>query len=99
MTGLEVNPLHPTFGAEVTGADLRNPTSELIQELRGLLAKVGLCSYTCAARTDSQYGVLVCRDTGLDDDTHVAMSRMLGELDDVTPYNKLGRINRLKYDE
>lgn len=46
-----------------------------------------------------QYGVLVFRNTGLDDETHVALSKMFGELDDVTPYNKLGRINRLKYDE
>jgi alpha-ketoglutarate-dependent 2,4-dichlorophenoxyacetate dioxygenase len=53
----------------------------------------------CVSTGNTQYGVLVCRNTGLDDDTHVAVSRMLGELDDVTPYNKLGRINRLKYDE
>ncbi|TXT04385.1 hypothetical protein VHUM_04152 [Vanrija humicola] len=45
------------------------------------------------------HGVLVFRQTGLDDDSHVALSRAFGELDDVTPYNKLGRINRLKYDE
>lgn len=39
------------------------------------------------------------RRTGLDDHSHVALSRMFGELDDVTPYNKLGRVNRLAYDE
>lgn len=48
---------------------------------------------------DRQYGVLVFRKTGLDDHTHVALSKMFGELDDVTPYNKLGRVNRLTYDE
>lgn len=57
---------------------------------------------TCKRRAKQltqQYGVLVFRQTGLTDDTHVALSRLFGELDDVTPYNKLGRINRLKYDE
>jgi alpha-ketoglutarate-dependent 2,4-dichlorophenoxyacetate dioxygenase len=51
------------------------------------------------AIADGQYGVLVFRQTGLTDDSHVALSRLFGQLDDVTPYNKLGRINRLKYDE
>lgn len=77
-------PLHPTFVAEVSNVDLTQPTPELVAEIRKGLAK---------------YGVLVFRQTGLDDDSHVAFARKFGELDDVTPYNKLGRINRLKYDE
>lgn len=99
MTGLTVTPLHHTFGAELGGADLRHPTPELMLEIRSLLSQVRPVGCGLSHRADPQYGVLVCRDTGLDDDTHVAMSRMLGELDDVTPCNKLGRINRLKYDE
>ncbi|UKZ69599.1 uncharacterized protein TrAtP1_010605 [Trichoderma atroviride] len=35
----------------------------------------------------------------LTDENHVELSHMFGELDDVTPYIKLGRPNRLKYDE
>ena len=43
--------------------------------------------------------MLVCRNTGLDDRRHVEVSRLFGELDDVKPYNSLGRKNRLAYDE
>jgi hypothetical protein len=42
---------------------------------------------------------LILRNTGLDDKGHVEFSRMFGELDDITPYSKLGRVNRLAYDE
>lgn len=83
-TALQFTPLHSTFVAEVSGADWNDITPELVEQLRQGVAK---------------YGVLVCRDTGLDDDRHVALARLFGPLDDVTPYNKLGRINRLKYDE
>ncbi|GFZ45548.1 hypothetical protein JCM24511_03274 [Saitozyma sp. JCM 24511] len=81
---IQYKPLHPTFVAEASGVDLTKPTPELVSEIKKGLA---------------QYGVLVFRKTGLDDDSHVALSRLFGELDDVTPYNKLGRLNRLKYDE
>ncbi|KAH0425847.1 hypothetical protein CcaCcLH18_10716 [Colletotrichum camelliae] len=47
----------------------------------------------------TKYGVAVLRKTGLTDETHIALARMFGELDDVKPYNKAGRANRLKYDE
>lgn len=33
------------------------------------------------------------------DETHLALARTFGELDDVTPYTKAGRKHRLKYDE
>lgn len=59
----------------------------------------GVRSHPKEADVNCQYGVLVCRQTGLDDHRHVALSKLFGELDDVTPYNKLGRINRLAYDE
>jgi hypothetical protein len=42
---------------------------------------------------------VVLRDTNLIDDTHVALARKFGELDDVKPYIAAGRKNRLKYDE
>ncbi|KAL7420659.1 hypothetical protein Q5752_004610 [Cryptotrichosporon argae] len=77
-------PLHATFAAEVEGVDFDHVTPGVIDELKRGLAK---------------YGVLVFRRTGLDDTRHVAMSRLFGELDDVTPYNQLGRVNRLAYDE
>jgi alpha-ketoglutarate-dependent 2,4-dichlorophenoxyacetate dioxygenase len=43
--------------------------------------------------------VLVFRKTGLDDLGHIEFSRLFGYLDDVTPYNKTGKKNRLNYDE
>ncbi|WVQ85208.1 hypothetical protein IAT38_007373 [Cryptococcus sp. DSM 104549] len=77
-------PLHPTFVAEASGVDFENVTPEVVDEIKQGLAK---------------YGVLVFRKTGLDDKRHVEMSRLFGELDDVTPYSKMGRVNRLAYDE
>lgn len=41
---------------------------------------------------------VLCK-TNLNDETHLELARKFGELDDVKPYNKAGRKNRLKYDE
>lgn len=46
-----------------------------------------------------QYGFAVVRETNLVDETHLELARKFGELDDVTPYNKAGRVHRLKYNE
>lgn len=46
-----------------------------------------------------QYGFAVVRKTNLVDETHLELARKFGELDDVTPYNKAGRVHRLKYNE
>lgn len=40
MTGLAFKPLHPTFGAEVIGADFTNPSVDLVDNLKKALAKV-----------------------------------------------------------
>ncbi|KAH8804867.1 alpha-ketoglutarate-dependent 2,4-dichlorophenoxyacetate dioxygenase [Xylogone sp. PMI_703] len=77
--------LHPTFAAEVQGVDFSQPLAdEVFGEILSAINK---------------YGVIVFRDTGLDDDRHIEFARRFGELDDVKPYNTAGRINRLKYDE
>lgn len=77
-------PLHPTFGAEVSGVDFANVTPAVVEEIKAGLA---------------QYGVLVFRGTGLDDARHVAMSHLFGDLDDVAPYVAgLGQVNRLSSD-
>lgn len=47
----------------------------------------------------TKYGVVVVRNTNLTDETHIQLALKFGELDDVKPYNKAGRKNRLKYDE
>jgi alpha-ketoglutarate-dependent 2,4-dichlorophenoxyacetate dioxygenase len=46
-----------------------------------------------------KYGVLVFRNTSLDDARHVAFARLFGALDDVKPYLALGRKNRFVFDE
>ncbi|WVR09808.1 hypothetical protein IAU60_006884 [Kwoniella sp. DSM 27419] len=84
MSTITYTPLHALFGAEVHGFDWNNITQSTVDELRLGLAK---------------YGIVVARQTGLDDARHVAMSGMFGELDDIKPYSSQGRINRLAYDE
>lgn len=42
---------------------------------------------------------MVFRDTHLTDETHLDFARRFGELDDVKPYIKAGRPNRLEYDQ
>lgn len=64
---LHVNPILPKFGAEVSGVDL---SSHLSPELRREIVD-----------TMDQWGVCVYRDTGLDDDGHVAFSRIFGHLE------------------
>lgn len=49
--------------------------------------------------SDLQYGVVVCRKTGLTDEAHVEFSKYFGELDDVTPYMEVGRKHRLPFKE
>jgi alpha-ketoglutarate-dependent 2,4-dichlorophenoxyacetate dioxygenase len=43
--------------------------------------------------------VVICRNTGLTDERHIKFSAYLGELDDVRPYQKAGRLHRLPYPE
>ncbi|KAJ4245412.1 hypothetical protein NW757_010069 [Fusarium falciforme] len=80
-----VKELKPGFGAEIHGLDFTNGATEEDQHLVEDLVK--------------KYGVIVLRKTNLVDETHIQLARMFGELDDVKPYNKAGRKNRLKYDE
>ncbi|EAU31760.1 conserved hypothetical protein [Aspergillus terreus NIH2624] len=82
---ISVNPIHPTFGAEVREVDFSKPlTDEVFSEIYSAITK---------------YGVLVFRNTGLTDEGHIAFAKRFGELDDITPYLALGRKNRLKYNE
>lgn len=57
--------------------------------------------YCGSASTDllKQYGVVVFRGTNLNDGSHVQFARKFGELDDIKPYLKAGRPNRLEFDE
>ncbi|KAJ9613882.1 hypothetical protein H2200_002018 [Cladophialophora chaetospira] len=82
---LRVTPLHPTFACELDGVEWDKPISpELYQEIRKLV---------------DRYGLVVCRKTNLSDEAHIQFSSYFGELDDVRPYQKAGRIHRLAYPE
>ncbi|EME47611.1 hypothetical protein DOTSEDRAFT_41985 [Dothistroma septosporum NZE10] len=82
---LRVEGLHPSFGAEVTGVDFSQEIpADVCEELRAIVSK---------------YGVVRFPKTGLDDAGHVAFAARFGELDDVTPYNKLGKKHRLPFDQ
>ena len=63
---LTIKPMHPTFGAEISGVDVAKPLDPRVQ------AEV-------VAAMD-RYGVCVYRNTGLTDEGHVAFSRIFGEL-------------------
>lgn len=70
---MKVTELHPTFGAQVDDVDVAGPLADAtLDELRRLI---------------DHYGVLVFRDTGLDDDSHIEFSRNFGylELGPATP--------------
>ncbi|KAK8060946.1 alpha-ketoglutarate-dependent 2-4-dichlorophenoxyacetate dioxygenase [Apiospora saccharicola] len=73
---IQVQELHPTFAAEVTGVDFQDVSDEQFAEILAAMAK---------------YGVCVFRKTGLTDESHVAFSRRFGELDNIRRYLVGGR--------
>jgi alpha-ketoglutarate-dependent 2,4-dichlorophenoxyacetate dioxygenase len=64
---LSIRPLHPLFMAEVSGVDLTRPLDS--EALRSIVDAM------------DRYAVCVYRATGLSDETHIAFSRRLGELE------------------
>ncbi|PVI07569.1 taurine catabolism dioxygenase [Periconia macrospinosa] len=81
---ITVKELHPTFGAEIHGADFENMTDAQLQEIKAAMAK---------------YGVLVFRATNLTDDTHVAFSARIGALDNIKRFLTNGRKMRYTHYE
>jgi len=67
LMAINVEPILPRFGAEISGVDITRP----------------LDAATAREIVDLQnkWGVTVWRNTGLDDDTHVAFSRIFGHLE------------------
>jgi alpha-ketoglutarate-dependent 2,4-dichlorophenoxyacetate dioxygenase len=64
---LSINPLHPLFAAELTGAELRNePTSGVVAAVNAGMAK---------------YAVLVIRDQQIDDAQQLRFARCFGPLE------------------
>ncbi|KAF5004436.1 hypothetical protein FDECE_9074 [Fusarium decemcellulare] len=77
---LAFTPLHPTFGAAVEGMVWDSPVSqEVIEQITEAVHK---------------YGVLVFRKASLDNEQHIAFSRLFGDLDDVKAHIKAGRAMR-----
>ena len=69
---LKVTPLHPTFCAEISGVDFSKPIApEVLDEIKAAW---------------SQYGVIVFRNTGLTDESHVEFSKQHGDLDDIKQF-------------
>jgi len=64
---LETRPLHPLFMAEVSGVDFSRPIEP--ETFRAVVAAM------------DRYGVCVFRGTALTDETHIAFSRLFGELE------------------
>ncbi|OLN95725.1 Alpha-ketoglutarate-dependent 2,4-dichlorophenoxyacetate dioxygenase 2 [Colletotrichum chlorophyti] len=64
---IDIEPLHPSFGASVAGVDFSKPVPrEVQQEIQNAL---------------NEYGVLVFRATALDDQKHVDFAKMFGAID------------------
>ncbi|KAJ0117405.1 lpha-ketoglutarate-dependentdichlorophenoxyacetate dioxygenase [Diaporthe amygdali] len=84
-TAPQIKQLKPCFGVVVEGFDFAEDVTEE--------------SYHLVEELVKKYGVVVIRKSNLTDGTHIKLARSFGELDDVKPYNKAGRKNRLKYDE
>ncbi|MFZ1990567.1 MAG: TauD/TfdA family dioxygenase [Alphaproteobacteria bacterium] len=64
---LTIKPILPNFGAEISGVDISRALDEATQ--REVVA------------AQDKYGVTVYRDTHLNDETHVAFSRIFGHLE------------------
>lgn len=72
---IEITPIKPGFGAEISGVEISRPLTEA--DARAIL------------RAIDDYAVLVFRNTGLDDVTHVAFSRIFGHVETMPSFKKL----------
>jgi len=80
---LTARPLHPLFAAEISGVDFsRGVDPETFEEIRVAVHR---------------YGVCVFRGTGLTDESHIALSRLFGELEQAPRFSIARR--RFRYPE
>ena len=64
MRTLNIKPIHPEFGAKITGVDFAQmPTPEVINEIKLAI---------------DEYSFLCFPDQPLDDDRHIAFTRLFG---------------------
>ena len=81
MAALTVKPLHADFGARITGVDLGAPLSDdTVEEIRVAI---------------DAYSFLLFPDQKMDDDSHLAFTRMLGEPE--ANHTKLGEEGIIEY--
>lgn len=74
-----MTPMHPTFGAEITGVDFTKPIVDTVMdEIRTAL---------------DEYGVIVLRDTGLSDEQFVSLADSFGEVYPLPPNLRFGAAN------
>ncbi|MGH8219127.1 MAG: TauD/TfdA dioxygenase family protein [Steroidobacteraceae bacterium] len=64
---LKVKPILPKFGAEISGVDITKPLDEATR--REIIA------------IQNTWGITIWRNTGLDDETHIAFSRLFGHIE------------------
>ena len=64
---LNIKPILPNFGAEISGVDISEPLDAVLQ------SEIIAAQHT--------YGVTVWRNTGLDDEAHIAFSSIFGHLE------------------
>ena len=64
---LTATPILPSFGAEMSGIDITRPLSDV--DRRAVIA------------AQNTWGITVWRNTGLDDETHIAFSRAFGHVE------------------
>lgn len=67
LTGITVTPVLPRFGAEIGGIDITRPLDPAVRRRLTELQDI--------------WGVTIYRDTGLNDDSHIAFSRLFGTLE------------------
>ncbi|EJD04872.1 alpha-ketoglutarate-dependent 2,4-dichlorophenoxyacetate dioxygenase [Fomitiporia mediterranea MF3/22] len=92
---LVCKPLHPTFGAEVEGVDFSKPVSE--EQIKDIIAAQNRQRMPHPA--SSRFGVTIYRNTDLTDETHIAFSHRLGELEKVPQIRNLSIPDRFSYPE
>jgi len=81
---ISIKPLHPLFVAEVAGVDFSRPIDA--DTLREIIAAM------------DRYGICVFRATGLTDESHIAFSRLFGDLEHAPRLFGSGLL-RFKYPE
>lgn len=102
-TAPRIQELKSGFGVVVEGLGFAEGVTKescrLVEELVKKVSTLAITLWPYSLTHLPQYGVVVIRKSKLNDETHIELARSFGELDDVKPYNKAGRKNRLKYDE